>query len=340
MIKRIGLILTIAMAVLFLGACNNNTGKTGAQKEQSYSQQKDNSFDAAKLNIVCCNFPEYDWVRNIIEGSENVDVWLLADNGTDVHSFQPSVDDMVKISTCDMFIYAGGESTIWMEDALSNAENENMTVINMVDNPYVYVKREDSTGILEEHDHEDDTDVSYDEHVWLSLYNAQGICDYITECLVIMDSENTELYETNCKNYTTKLSELDTAYRMVVDTVENDTVIFADRFPFKYMMEEYGLNYYAAFPGCSTETDASFQTIITLAEKMDESGLKHVVIVDGSDGEIAGSVIENTESKDAVIVKMYSMQAVTADDIDSGVTYLGYMEQNLEALSQVLDVKE
>ena len=309
---------------------------TNTEDNRNFSEKNSGEMNTEKLNIVCANFPEYDWVCNLTKGSESVDVWLLVDDGTDIHSFQPSVDDMVKVSNCDMFIYAGGEGTSWMQDMLKNVENENMTVIDMLDFPYAYVICEDG------HDHEEEHEGEhvYDEHVWLSLSNAQNICKYIYECLIDMDAEHVDLYEANYESYTAKLTELDDAYKMAVESSKSKAIVFADRFPFIYMMEDYALGYSAAFPGCSTETDASFQTIITLAERVDELNLKNVVVLENSATEVAQSVIDNTEQKNAGVVTMNSMQSVAAKDIDGGATYLKYMEENLESLVKALEISE
>lgn len=346
--KKIIFSLIILAAVCLCVACKNDTDinttaspteNAVAEDNRSFSEKNSGEMNMSKLNIVCANFPEYDWVSNLIKGSDNVDVWLLVDDGTDIHSFQPGVDDMVKVSNCDMFIYAGGEGTDWMEDLLSNAENENMTVIDMLDFPYCYV-------ICTEHDHSQEGAAEeehhvYDEHVWLSLNNAKNVCKYIYECLTYMDTEHVDLYEANYESYVAKLTELDDAYKLAVDESENKSLVFADRFPFVYMMDDYALGYSAAFPGCSTETDASFQTIITLAERVDELNLKNVVILENSTTDVAKSVIDNTKSQSAETITMNSMQSVDAKDIDNGATYLKYMEENLETLVKALEtIKE
>lgn len=343
--KKIIAIVLTAVLLLSLAACKNEDkpndsaepSETAYSDNRSFSEKNSGEMDMAKLNIVCANFPEYDWVCNLIKGSDNIDVWLLTDDGTDIHSFNPGVDDMLKVSKCDMFIYAGGEGTEWMSDMLKNAENENMTVIDMLDFPYAYV-------ICTEHDHDEDEGNeehhAYDEHVWLSLSNAKNICKYIYECLTYMDTEHIDLYEANYEAYKAKLNELDDAYKQAVESGSSDSIVFADRFPFIYMMDDYSLGYSAAFPGCSAETDASFQTIITLAERVDELKLKNVVVLENSATGVAQAVIDNTKLKNAGVVTMNSMQSVAAKDIDGGATYLKYMEENLEALVKALETTE
>lgn len=342
--KIIGLILLVVIAFAMM-ACGNNASENITEvptetilteDNRTFSEKNSAEMNKEKLNIVCANFPEYDWVCNLIKGSENIDAWLLVDDGTDIHSFHPSVDDMVKVSNCDMFVYAGGEGTSWMSDMLKNAENESITVIDMLDFPNAYVICEDG----HEHDEEHEGEHVYDEHVWLSLRNAQNICKYIYENLTSMDTEHVDLYKANYESYIAKLTELNDAYKMAVESSETKAIVFADRFPFIYMMDDYSLGYSAAFPGCSTETDASFQTIISLAERVDELNLKNVVVLENSATKVAQSVIDNTTLKNAGVVTMHSMQQVKAEDIDNGATYLKYMEENLKSLVKALEVNE
>lgn len=334
--KKFLILFLMIMLCLLAGCADYEKRKAVTTTEdESFSEKNNSEMNMAKLNIVCANFPEYDWVRNIIEGSESIDVWLLIDDGTDIHSFQPSVDDMLKVSNCDMFIYAGGENAKWMNELLDNAENENMTVIDMLDFPYAYV-----ISTEHEHDEEYSDEVHvYDEHVWLSLSNAKNVCRYIYECLVYMDETHKDLYEANYESYIARLTELDDAYEQAIEESKNKEIVFADRFPFVYMMDEYGISCKAAFSGCSTETDASFQTIVALSERVDELGLKNIVVLENSSTDVAKALMSNVKSKDLSTVEMNSMQSVSASDIDEGSTYLRYMEENLKSLIKALEVK-
>lgn len=310
--------------------------------------EKNKSEKNADLSIVATIFPGYDWVREIMgDEAENADITMLMDNGTDLHSYQPTADDISKISKCDLFIYAGGESDEWVKDALKQAENKDMKVINMIEMLGDSVKTEEVVeGMESEHDHDHDEDgdhndsdqeVEYDEHTWLSLKNAEMICEAIENDLSSLDPENKDIYKKNSEEYISKLSELDSKYQKTVDDAARKTVLFGDRFPFRYLTDDYGLDYYAAFVGCSAETEASFKTVKFLAEKVDELDLPCVMTIEGSDHKIAETIIRNTADKDQKVLTMDSMQAVTASDLKDGKTYLSVMEKNLEALKEALN---
>lgn len=310
--------------------------------------EKNKSEKNADLSIVATIFPGYDWVREIMgDEAENADITMLMDNGTDLHSYQPTADDISKISKCDLFIYAGGESDEWVKDALKQAENKDMKVINMMEMLGDSVKTEEVVeGMESEHDHDHDEDgdhhdsdqeVEYDEHTWLSLKNAEMICEAIENDLSSLDPENKDIYKKNSEEYISKLSELDSKYQKTVDDAARKTLLFGDRFPFRYLTDDYGLDYYAAFVGCSAETEASFKTVKFLAEKVDELHLPCVMTIEGSDHKIAETIIRNTADKDQKVLTMDSMQAVTASDLKDGKTYLSVMEKNLEALKEALN---
>lgn len=291
--------------------------------------------DDTSLSIVTTIFPEYDWVRNVL-GDEDADITMLTDGGVDMHSFQPTADDIVKISECDLFIYAGGESDAWVEDALKQSGNENMKVIDLLDVLGDSVREEETVEGMEAEAEEEEGETEYDEHVWLSLKNAEVICDAIADSLAELDPGNAENYRSNASAYKDELAALDEEYQTAVDKASQNTLLFGDRFPFRYMVDDYGLNYYAAFAGCSAETEASFETVRFLAEKVDECGLKYVITLENGDQSIAETIIENTESKDQEIIQMNSMQSVTSDDIADGATYLAIMQENLNALKLAL----
>ena len=295
-----------------------------------------------KLNIVTTIFPEYDWTREILgDRMDDVNLTMLLDNGTDLHSFQPAVKDIMKVSSCDLLIYVGGESDQWIEDALESAQNKDMKTINLMEVLGDTIKEEETVegmqGSEHEHDHEDEDEKDYDEHVWTSMRNASVICDAIAETLEEMDPENKEVYEANTAAYQAELSKLDAEYQETVKSAKQNTLLFADRFAFRYLVDDYGLNYYAAFSGCSAESEASFKTVTFLAGKLDELGLKTVLTIEKSDDRIAQTVIENTERKDQKILELNSMQSITSDEIKDGVTYLSVMEDNLNVLKEALN---
>lgn len=311
-----------------------------------------------ELSIVTTIFPEYDWVMEILgENAPNVQVTMLLDNGVDLHSYQPNVKDMVTLSTCDLFLYTGGESESWVDDALAGAANKDMIVINLLE-----VLGEDAKEELlvegmehshdeeehheqehdeEEHDHHEEEEHEHhheaelDEHVWLSLGNASRFCQAIRDALITLDPENEELYRANTEGYLAELSRLDEAFSAAVAGGSRDTLLFGDRFPFRYLMDDYGLQYYAAFSGCSAETEASFETVIFLANKLDELGLHAVITLEGSDGKLAQTIIRTAQA-DADILCLDSMQSTTKKDVQEGAKYLTIMEKNLDVLTQAL----
>ena len=308
------------------------------------------SLDNDKLEIVTTIFPEYDWTREILgKNPANAEVTMLLDNGIDLHSYQPTAQDLIKISDCDLFIYVGGESDEWVERALEQSTNKDMVVINLLESLGDKVKEEEvKEGMQgeEEHDHdhedhdhdheEEEEEVEYDEHVWLSLKNASAICETIEKGIEKIDPANASTYKENLASYKAKLNSLDADYKAAVDASAIKTLVFGDRFPFRYMVDDYGLDYYAAFVGCSAETEASFDTIVFLAGKIDELGLHSVLTIEGNDHRIAETVIANTAAKNQKILTMNSLQSTTSRDVTNGTSYLTVMTENLNTLKEAL----
>ena len=296
--------------------------------------------DAAKISIVATIFPEYDWVREIIKGHEDkFDVTLLLDSGADLHSYQPTVEDITKVSSADMFIYVGGESDEWVEDALSEAVNKGQVSVNLLEVLKDTVKEEEVVeGMQGEEEEEEEGEEGeeegpeYDEHVWLSVRCASALVTDLAEEIASIDPENKADYEKNAEDYNAQLKELDDEYAKVFENTK--TILFGDRFPFRYMVDDYGVKYYAAFVGCSAETEASFETITFLSKKVDELSLKAVFTIETSDGSIAKTIIENSKDKDAKVYVLDSMQSVTAANVADGETYLNVIKSNLDVLKE------
>lgn len=293
-----------------------------------------------KLNIVTTIFPEYDWVREILgDRAEQVNLTMLLDSGVDLHSYQPTAEDMIKISTCDLFLYVGGESDTWVADALEEATNPDMLVINLLDVLGESAREEEVVeGMETGEEAEEAGEIVYDEHVWLSVKNAKILCQAIADSLCQLDADNADAYRSNVAAYVDKLDVLDTEYQTAVDSAAQKVILFGDRFPFRYLTDDYGLTYYAAFLGCSAETEASFATITFLADKVDEYGLTTVLTLEGSEHQIAQTVVANTAAKNQQILTMDSMQSVTAAHVAEGASYLALMQANLEALKTALGV--
>lgn len=323
-------ILSIILCLLMLLGCAAGCGTAGTET-------------SGKLSIVTTIFPEYDWVTQILgEKAAQAEVTMLLDNGVDLHSYQPTADDIVRISTCDMFIYVGGESDEWVQDVLAEAQNKDMIVINLLEALGDAVKEEEIKEGMQEEDHEHEEEeheheeVEYDEHVWLSLRNAATLCKYIADRLSALDPENAAAYTANAEAYIEKLNALDAEYAAAVNAASVKTLLFGDRFPFRYLTDDYGLDYYAAFVGCSAESEASFETIVFLANKVDELGLHAIMQIENADGRIAGTIRDTTETKDQAILTLNSMQSTTTADVKNGASYLSIMEENLAVLKDAL----
>lgn len=342
------------LAIGTLAGCAQ--GEKKADTTAASSAESSAEASGKKLKIVATIFPEYDWVRQILgDEAKNAELTLLLDNGVDLHSYQPTADDIAKISECDLFIYVGGESDGWVKDALKEGKNPDRKVINLLEALGNNTKEEEVVEGMqaEEEEHEstaagesaaagesseaeEEEGPEYDEHVWLSLRNARELCETIAEDLKSLDSAHASVYDANLKKYEGELDALDQQYQQAVNAAGNKTLLFGDRFPFRYLVDDYGIKYYAAFVGCSAETEASFETVSFLAKKMDELGLKHVMTIEGPDKKIAATVIENTKDKNQDVLALNSMQSVTTKDIEGGETYLGVMQQNLEVLKKAL----
>lgn len=341
--KRILLIVSLIVSIVFVGAC----GKKVTTENASASN------DTKKIKIVTTIYPEYDWVSNIIKGKEEkFDLSILMTSGVDLHNFQPSAKDILDIGTADLFIYVGGESDKWADGAIRQAANKNLKSINLMELLKDKVKVEElKEGMEEEKHHHDEEEgeehegkeehheeeIEYDEHVWLSLNNAMIVCAELEKEIAKLDPQNEKVYGDNLTSYLVELKKLDDEYKNVVSNAKRKILLFGDRFPFRYLVDEYGLEYYAAFKGCAAETEASFKTIKFLADKLGEENIPYVMKIERSEDKIARAVIENSSKKDATIETMYSIQAVSSDDMKNGETYLSYMRKNLEVLKKVLN---
>jgi len=350
-----GLFLCIVLSVgcsVVKNTSGKNTTRKNAESENTIEQNSIEKGNSNKISIVCTTFPQYDWVKNILgEEAERFNVTLLLDNGVDMHSYQPAVKDIATAGSSNLFIYVGGESDTWVEDALKEAKNKDLKAINLMETLGNSVKEEEVVeGMQEEreslgHSHEKsskekqeqtqkeshensqeingqkeaaDEEPEYDEHIWLSIRNAEIMVKNIEKAIEQLDSDNAKVYQTNAENYI-------------------KTILFGDRFPFRYMADDYDLKYYAAFAGCSAETMAGFETVTFLAKKADELRLPVILTIENSDGRIAEAVKSNTTKKNQKILAMNSLQSVTKEQIADGITYLQVMQENLSVLSEALN---
>ncbi|MBQ7214432.1 MAG: zinc ABC transporter substrate-binding protein [Synergistaceae bacterium] len=298
---------------------------------------------AGDSGVVAAIFPVYDWIREITEGSD-VKFTLLLDKGVDLHSYQPSVQDIVKVAECNMFVYVGGESDKWVSDALKNSVSNKQIAVSLMQVLGEAVKHEEIIEGMEhehedhhDHDHDHDHEPELDEHVWLSLRNAGKICTHLAEKLSILYPQHSQLFSGNLSQYLQKLSELDKAYSQIVSSSKRNTILFADRFPFRYLVDDYGIKYYAAFSGCSAESEASFHTVKFLAEKVRQLNLPCVLTIEGAAHKIAQTVLASAQAKNHKILVMNSMQSAALMDVQAGKSYLSIMADNLKILSEALN---
>ncbi|MCL1832342.1 MAG: metal ABC transporter substrate-binding protein [Oscillospiraceae bacterium] len=318
--KALSIVLVLALLVTTMMACDKNPN------------------DSDKKSIVVTIFPQYDWVMQILgDKADNFDItWLIGSNA-DMHSYSPSMSDIAKIATADLFIYVGGHSDEWVDDALAQATNPDMVVINMVeelgDNIIMVEHDCDDDECTDDHD---DDELTQEEHVWVSLRMAQELCKVIVSAIADLDPDNTATYNANATNYNLKLTALDAQYKAMANDAPNKTLVFADRFPFLYMCKDYGLNHYAAFSGCSAESEASFSVIVQLSRRINENELKYVMITETGKHDLAQTIIDQTKAKNQKILVLNGLKTVTTSDVENGVTYLSVMQSNLEVLREAL----
>lgn len=331
--KRLFAIITSVVLLLSLfAACSPKKGEESAPPSDSKSSTP--LQQGKELYVVCSIFPQYDFCREIM--GKDASIELLLKTKVDMHNYKPSAEDILKIKNCDLFINIGGESDEWAKDVISSAENKKLSVLSLID--LVEAKTEETLEGMEKEEHthgedEEEHEHEKDEHVWTSLKNAEKIVRAIADKLCSLDKINAEKYQKNAKAYIEKLSTLEKQYAEVVKNAKRSTLVFADRFPFRYLADDYSLECFAAFSGCSAETQASFETIAFLSEKVKEKELPYVLVIDGSDGSVAETVAAQSGAK---IRTLDSCQSVSEDEIKNGKSYLSIMTNNLEVLKEVL----
>lgn len=336
-INKIGIVCAMTAIMIVFSGCV-------AGREEAATEDE-------KMQILCMTFPLYDWTRQVTEGCEdNIEVSLLMDQGTDPHNYQPTTEDIIRISEADIIVYVGGESDLWMEDVLASIpaeQREKQQYLNMMEVLGTSLREEEhiegveqiqgqAHGEVEDGEERHTGAAEYDEHIWLSVKNASVCVQAIAATVMDQDQEDSRIVAENAESYLAKLQDLDEQFADIAAEAPLDRVLFADRFPFLYLMKDYGLEYDAAFPGCSTETEASFEMVIFLAGRLDEYDLPAVLVMEDGNQRIAETVIANTADKDQEILALNSMQSVTAAEIGQGVTYLSIMQENLGVLRKAL----
>ena len=344
--KKFSKLLALSLVFVMFASCFY--GCSSDKKEEKSSK---------KIKVVATIFPVYDFLREI--GGDKIDLTMLMTPGAETHSYEPTPKDMKTVSNADLFAYVGGDSDEWVEKILDGNENDKMKVLTLMDCVKT-VPEEHVEGMEEEHDHDHDEDADehgdehdhededkdehdhehdadepeQDEHVWTSPQNAIQIVKKLTTELSKLDPDNADYYKNNSENYIKKLEDLDKKFEDVVKNGKRKEIIFGDRFPFRYFVDRYGLKYYAAFPGCSTDTEASASTVAFLTNKVKEDQIPVIFHIELSNNKIAESIAESTGAK---MLQLNAVHNVTKEDFEKGETYLSLMEQNLKPLEEALN---
>ncbi len=335
--RFLSIILSLLMAVS-LSACASggeaepsSAGDSGAASSVPASSEADEPKE--KISVVCTNFPEYDFVRQI--AGDSVDLTMLLKPGAESHSYEPTPQDMIAIQNCSLFVYVGGDSDEWVAGILDSIDQSNMKTVKLMDCVNL-VEEELVEGMEPEEEEaaEEEEAPEMDEHVWTAPANAMLIVQKLSDTLCEIDPEIQETYKQNADAYLGDLQTLDDEFREVIDSAARKEIIVGDRFPFRYFCEEFGLTYYAAFPGCSTDTEANPATITFLIDKVKEDAIPVVFHIELSNEQMCDLICEATGAKKALLNAVHN---VSADDFAAGATYLSLMEHNVEALREALN---
>ena len=307
-----------------------------------------NKKDAdTKLKILCTLFPQYDWLRNITAGVDGIEISLIIANGTDPHSYQPTASDIMNISNCDMLVYVGGDSDTWVKKAIERSKNQNINTVTLIELEGIKLHNISSASHSHdghshgEHSHEGHSHSALDEHIYLSLENACVTVNKLANELCKIDPDNSESYLKNSLEYTLKLKNLSQSFNAEIEKIpEHDRfILFADRFPFVYLLSDYKIHYSAAFEGCTTDVDADFDTVIRLIHEANEHNVNYIAVTESSDKALANTVISSTNSKNQKIITLNSMQSITKKQIENGTTYISIMQDNIDQVKTALGIK-
>ena len=279
-----------------------------------------------KVSIVSTIFAPYDFTRQIAGGK--AELTMLLPPAAESHSFEPTPRDIIRIQNCDIFIYVGGESDAWIQNIMDSVDTSNMKLITLMD----CVETVDEE-IVEGMDHDHEEDAEPDEHVWTSPRNAKLIVQKISDTLCGVDPQNAPTYQQNTASYLESLNRLDASFQSVVDVAKRKTLVFGDRFPFRYFADVYGLDYFAAFPGCSTETEASAATVAFLIDKINAEEIPVVFHAELSNQKMANTISDSTGAK---VLLLHACHNISKTDFESGIGYLELMNQNVENLKEAL----
>ncbi len=289
------------------------------------------SNDDNRLKVVATVFAEYDFLRNI--AGDKISLEMLMIPGADLHTFDPTPKDIMEVQEADLFVTIGGESDAWAEKIIESVDNQELQTVRLMECVDNVVEEELVEG-MESEEEETEQEKEFDEHVWTSPSNAIQIVDSLCQKLCKMDSENTEFYQKNTKTYVEKLKKLDTSFQEVIENGVRREIVVADRFPFRYFADAYDLKYYAAFPGCSTQTGASAETIAFLIRKVEEDNIPVVFHMELSSELMCNTICDETGAKKA---QLNAVHNISKQDFDKGIGYLELMEDNIEVLKQALN---
>jgi zinc transport system substrate-binding protein len=317
---RLFILVTLLILTVSLSACAKNTAGTSADSEQ------DN-----KISVVTTIFPQYDFIRQI--AGDHVKLEMLLSPGAESHSYEPTPQDILDVQNSDLFVYVGGDSDNWVDEILSSMDQDKMHIVTLMD-CVTTVEEETIEGMEAEEDGEEEEGPELDEHVWTSPQNAVLIVEKLRDALCEVDPDNAKDYKANAESYIEKLNQLDQKFKDVVENSVRKEIVLGDRFPFRYFVDAYGLSYYAAFPGCSTETEASASTVAFLIDKVKEDKIPVVFHIELSNEQMCDSICDATGAKKELLNAIHN---ISQKDFDAGVTYIDLMEHNVEVLKEALN---
>ena len=281
-----------------------------------------------KINIISTSFPGYDFARAITKNIDDVNVKMLLKPGAEMHDYEPTPKDIINIEKSNMFIYVGGDSDEWVKKIIKKINPKKTKIIKLMDLTNITYE-EEVEGMEEEH-HEEE----YDEHVWTSPVNAIKITESLEKEIIKIDKQNKEKYEKNSNKYKNELNKIDTEIRQIIDNSKRKELIFGDRFPLKYFTDEYNLKYYAAFKGCSEQTEASAKTIAFLINKVKEDNIPVVFSIELSNKKLAEEIAKQTNTK---VLEFHSAHNISKEDFKNEITYIDIMNKNIKALREALN---
>lgn len=316
--KKLLAVLTAVAIPLSLCACSS---------ESSYFES-----DGSKLKIISTVFPPYDLAKHI--AGNNAEIKILLPPGSEAHTYEPTAKEIIAIQNCDIFLYIGGENEQWADKLINSNDTGKVKVVKLIDSVHT-LSEEDEDEHEDEHEHHDhDHEHETDEHIWTSPKNARLMLSAVYNAICEVDHENSKIYTENKDAYDEQLAELDDEYQKAVDNATNKTIVLADKFPFRYLAHEYGLDCYAAFSSCSDESEPSVSTMIKLTKKIKENNIPVVYYLEFSSTKIANTLCDET---DATKLMLHSCHNVSKQDIENNISYVDLMKQNLENLKVALN---